>query len=191
MSTRCQRPRYILGITNKSDISESMSFTMIKYALYVFALSLIGAPIADAQSSSGCASLPGTVTPNVQWSQVWQAMNQTSNCTDNCHLGSNASGQLDLSLSNISIYFLVGQDSSQSQTVKRVEAGNAKASLLFQKINCASPSVGGRMPPGGSVSPALQALIYDWIERGAYGENPDDPATRDFIFKDGTESQRR
>jgi hypothetical protein len=131
------------------------------------------------------------VTPNVTWGQVWQALNQRSNCTDNCHIGSDAAGQLDLSSPNISIYFLLSQDSSQSTQIQRVTAGDAKRSLFFQKINCASPFVGSRMPPGGNLPADLQALIYDWIEQGGYGENPNDPANRDFIFKDGAESQRR
>jgi hypothetical protein len=147
--------------------------------------------ISHAQTATGCTSLPGTVTPNVQWPQVWQALNQNANCTDNCHVGNGAAGGLDLSSSTISLYRLVSQDSSQNPNVRLVQAGDAKRSLFFQKINCSTPSVGGRMPPGGSISPTLQALIYDWIERGAYGENPDDPASRDFIFKDGAESQRR
>ncbi len=148
-------------------------------------------PNAQAQTASGCTPLPGAIMPNVRWPQVWQALNQQSNCTDNCHVGSNASGQLDLSSQVISIYFLVSQDSAQSTEVKRVIAGNAKNSLFLQKVNCQTPSVGGRMPPGGSLPLALQALIYDWIEQGAYGENPDDPVARDFIFKDSVESQRR
>jgi hypothetical protein len=146
---------------------------------------------SHAQTASGCTPLPGTITPNVRWPQVWQALNQQSNCTDNCHVGSGASGQLDLSSSMISIYFLVSQDSSQASGIKRVAAGDAKGSLFLQKVNCQTPAVGGRMPPGGNLPPNLQALIYDWIEQGAYGENPEDPVTRDFIFKDSVESQRR
>ena len=58
-------------------------------------------------------------------------------------------------------------------------AGDAKRSLFFNKVNCTDPGVGKRMPPGGHIPSALQALLYDWIEHGAYGENPADPATRE------------
>lgn len=141
-------------------------------------------------SAIGCLPLPGTVTPNVRWPQVWQALTDQSNCTQNCHIGQDASAGLDLSNLTNSIYFLVSQQSSQS-SLTLVNAGNARNSLFLQKVNCTTPGVGAQMPPGGNMPVALQALIYDWIEQGAYGEDPNDPATRDFIFKDGAESQRR
>lgn len=146
---------------------------------------------ALSHAAAGCEALPGPITPSVLWPQVWQALTDQSNCTQNCHIGSNPSADLDLSLPVISIYFLVSQDSSQNNEVKRVIAGDAKRSLFFTKVNCTDPGVGNRMPPGGHVPTALQALIYDWIEQGAYGENSEDPAMRDFLFKDGVESQRR
>ncbi len=154
---------------------------------------LIGLLMAamDAFAANNCTPLPGTVSANVRWPQVWQQLNTTANCTDNCHSGSSPTAGLDLSSPTISIYFLVGQFSNQLSTVPMVVPGNARASLLFQKINCGTPDVGNRMPPGGQVSLELQALIYDWIEQGAYGENPEDPIARDFIFRDGAESQRR
>ena len=144
-----------------------------------------------SHAATGCEALPGPVTPGVLWPQVWQALTDQSNCTQNCHVGANALADLDLSSPVISIYFLVSQDSSQNNEVKRVIPGDAKRSLFFNKVNCTDPGVGNRMPPGGHVPTALQALIYDWIEQGAYGENPEDPAERDFFFKDGAESQRR
>jgi hypothetical protein len=146
---------------------------------------------SHAHSASGCTPLPGAVTPNVRWPQVWQQLSTNANCTDNCHSGTVPTAGLNLSSPTISIYFLVNQFSNQVSTVPMVVPGNAKASLFFQKINCTAPDVGNRMPPGGQVSTALQALIYDWIEQGAYGENPEDPIARDFIFRDGAESQRR
>lgn len=142
-------------------------------------------------AATGCEALPGKINQGVLWPQVWQALTDQSSCTQNCHIGSAPSADLDLSSPLISIYFLVSQDSSQNPQVKRVVPGDARASLFFQKINCITPDVGGRMPPGGHLPSALQALIFDWIEQGAYGENPNDPAERDFYFKDGNESLRR
>lgn len=146
---------------------------------------------ALSHATSGCEALPGPVTQGVLWPQVWQALTDQSSCTQNCHVGANALADLDLSSPVISIYFLVSQDSSQNSAVKRVVPGDAKRSLFFNKVNCTDPGVGNRMPPGGHMPTDLQALIYDWIEQGAYGENPEDPATRDFFFKDSLESERR
>ena len=152
-------------------------------------IGLLFLPLA-LHAATGCAPLPGTVTPNVRWPQVWQALTDQSSCTQNCHVGDNGSAGLDLSNLTNSIYFLVSQQSQQS-SLTLVDAGNARNSLFFLKVNCTAPGVGAQMPPGGGMPATLQALIYDWIEQGAYGENPEDPATRDFIFKDGAESQRR
>ena len=58
-------------------------------------------------------------------------------------------------------------------------AGDAKRSLFFNKVNCTDPGVGNRMPPGGHIPSALQALLYDWIEQGVYGEKRADPSTRE------------
>lgn len=143
-------------------------------------------------SASGCELIAGgPINFNTRWPQVWTALTERSNCTQNCHLGGAPSGDLALGDLAISIYFLVHQPSSQNNAVARVEPGNAKASLFFQKVNCAVPDVGGRMPPGGHLPTDLQALIFDWIEQGGYGESPEDPITRDFVFRDSLESLRR
>lgn len=153
---------------------------------------LVGAA-GSAAAATGCADLTGlTINQNVEWPQIWQALNNESSCTQNCHLGSAPVADLDLSNPTISIYFLVGQASSQLGTLNRVEPGNPQASLLFQKVACAVPDVGTPMPPPfGGVSVALQGLIHDWIEQGAYGESTEDPIPRDFMFRDSLESLRR
>jgi hypothetical protein len=155
------------------------------------ALSLLCAAGA-ASAADGCPDLTGLpINQNVQWSQVWQVLNQQAPCTDNCHLGSSPTGDLDLSSPNISIYFLVGQQSSQSATALRVEPGNPQASLFWQKVACTDPDVGTPMPPPfGGVSVEILGLIYDWIEQGAYGENTEDPIPRDYMFRDSMESLR-
>jgi hypothetical protein len=40
-------------------------------------------------------------------------------------------------------------------------------SVLFEKLNCATPPFGGVMPPGGGDTITLQKLIHDWIAAGA------------------------
>lgn len=136
-------------------------------------------------AASGCADLSSQpVTPGVQWNDVWSALDQHSSCTQNCHLGSNPAGDLDLSSRNLAIYFLVGQASSQDSRSPRVEPGNPLASLFYQKLGCSHPDVGERMPPGGGGLPvALLALVWDWIAQGAQGENPEDPIPREFVLE--------
>ena len=146
-----------------------------------------------AAASDLCEDLSGRpINQNVQWPQVWQALNDESSCTQNCHLGSFPTGDLDLSSPGISIYFLVGQPSSQNTGVMRVEPGRPYASLLWQKVTCGVPDVGTPMPPPfGGLSIEIRGLIHNWIEQGAYGENPEDPIPRDFMFRDSLESLRR
>lgn len=131
------------------------------------------------------------ITHNVLWDEVWTALDESASCTQNCHIGSAPSADLDLSSRAFSIYFLVGQPSSQDSEVPLVDPGNPKGSLLLQKVNCAQPSVGARMPLGDVHIPIeLQGLIYDWIAQGAYGESPEDPIERIFLFADSWESIR-
>lgn len=71
-----------------------------------------------------------------------------------------------------------------------VRPGLPLQSRLLDKINCANPDNGSRMPLAGQpLSAAEQGLIYDWIKQGALGE-PGPPIDRDFLFADGAESQR-
>jgi hypothetical protein len=156
-------------------------------------LLLLSAATAQAGGvPTGCVNLAGgAITPNVQWPEVWQALNTQAGCAQNCHNGSAPAGNLDLSSVRFSQLFMVEQLSSQSATVELVDSGAPEKSLFFNKLNCTSPGVGNRMPPGGNLPLSLQALVYDWIEQGAYGENIEDPITRDFIFRGDMESIRR
>jgi hypothetical protein len=152
-------------------------------------------PIAqprDVLAAAGCDDLKGRpIHHGVRWNDVWQALEQGANCTQNCHLGLLPTAQLDLGNRALSIYFLVGQPSSQAD-VPRVEPGNPAASLLFQKISCSKPAVGRPMPaPFGHLPIPIQELVYDWIEQGAYGEPAEDPIPRDYMFRDSLESLRR
>ena len=162
---------------------------MILRALFAFTLY---AAAAAAPAATGCSDLAGLpINQNVQWSQVWTTLTNESSCTQNCHIGSFPTADLDLSNAMLSIYFLVGQPSSQLPIVNRVEPGMPQASLLWQKVACGLPDVGTSMPPSGGVSLQIQGLIYDWIQQGAYGESPEDPIPRDFMFRDSLESLRR
>jgi hypothetical protein len=149
---------------------------------------MLAGSTAPSVAASGCTDLTALpVTPGVMWNDVWQALNDQSSCTQNCHLGSAPSGGLDFSSRDIAIYFLVGQPSNQDSALTLVEPGDPRASLLLQKVNCDSPDFGARMPLGGQLAPSLQALIYDWIRGGAQGESAEDPIARDYVFADGIE----
>ncbi len=162
---------------------------MMLRALLAFTLYAIA---TAAPAATGCSDLAGLpINPNVQWSQVWTALTNESSCTQNCHIGSFPTADLDMSNLMLSIHFLVGQPSSQLLIVNRVEPGMPQNSLLWQKVACGLPDVGTSMPPSGSVSIEIQGLIYDWIEQGAYGEGSEDPIPRDFMFRDSLESLRR
>lgn len=163
---------------------------MMLRALLAIFLCSITAPASAAGNCSDLSGLP--INQNVEWPQVWASLNNDASCTQNCHLGSFPTGDLDLSNPVISIYFLVGQASSQDMLLKRVEPGSPRASLIWQKVACGAPDVGTPMPPPfGGASVEIQGLIYDWIEQGAYGENPEDPIPREFLFRDSLESLRR
>lgn len=66
---------------------------------------------------------------------------------------------------------LVLVPSAQDPTVALVWPGQPEISLLWHKLNCASPGPlpgGHQMPFGRPPLPlALQALVYDWIAAGA------------------------
>jgi hypothetical protein len=150
------------------------------------------ATIALAAPPSGCVDLSSIPErTDVEWTEVHNRLGQEAGCTQNCHLGSSAAGNLDLSNRRLSQLFLVEQYSSQDFNTFLVRSGFPEHSLLFNKLNCSMPGIGGRMPPGGSVSLSLQALIFDWIESGARGESPEDPIQRDFVFRAGFDAGRR
>lgn len=163
--------------------------TSTPIALLAFCLCLASDATRAALDCDDLSAQP--LNTNVRWPQVWQALSDEAPCTQNCHLGTQPTAELDLGSLQISIYYLVGQPSSQDDRVLRVDPGNPEGSLLMQKIGCSQPDVGGPMPPPmGHLSLSLQALIYDWIAQGAYGENPEDPIPRDFVFRDSLESTR-
>lgn len=147
--------------------------------------------LPQAHAASGCADLDAiSLRFDVQWPEVWQRLNTEAGCGQNCHLGSQPAAGLDLSTERFAVLFLVGQPSSQSSSIALVEPGDPARSLLVQKLNCSVPAVGHPMPPGGAVSLALQALVHDWVRRGALGEPVEDPLPRDFLFGARFESTR-
>jgi hypothetical protein len=83
-----------------------------------------------------------------------------------CHSGPSAPRGLRLDAGN-SYALLVGVNSNQVPGLQRVQAGNADASYLLQKI-VGSAAVGQRMPLGGPyLPPATIDVIRQWITNGA------------------------
>jgi hypothetical protein len=131
------------------------------------------APV-QAGGPSGCddisAIAPFTQFRYTQIQTIFDTLtdpkNPFSQLCSSCHPGNIGSGSLGLG-DGFSYANLVGVPSAQNPAILRVSPGNPMSSLLFQKINCDVPEVGGRMPPGGMISITQQAFFYDWIRLGA------------------------
>ena len=147
------------------------------------ALSLLLAPSAFVHAGTdGCDDLRGgPITFDVDWeSQIKPLLNNQfgGRCTG-CHFPGRFPDLSDDGAD--AIYKIVGS---------YVIPGEPLASGLFDKINCEVPLAGARMPLSGTpLTLDQQALLYDWIAQGAYGE-PQAPIARTFIFRDGAESLR-
>lgn len=142
-------------------------------------------------TATGCMDLSGTpIRPSVSWQDdikpiFNELISPTGRCTS-CHSFDAPAGGLDLSDTFIdAIYKIVGDP---------VVPGNPRGSRLFNKVNCSEPDQGSQMPLNGvPLSVEERELIYDWIEQGAYGEDPkssDGAIFRDFMFRDGAETLR-
>lgn len=135
-------------------------------------------------AASGCDSIAGIpITWNIDYENDIQAI--FNNRCSNCHVksGGDPSAGLDLD-PGTSWDQLVNAPSQLDLGRLLVEPGQPLASFLFEKINCATPNKGVRMPRGRSAIPLNeQAMIYDWIMLGApLGQT-------DFIFTAGFEAR--
>ena len=84
-----------------------------------------------------------------------------------CHTGSSPPMDLDLS-SGEAESNLVGVDSREVPSLKRVDPGNPDDSYLVRKIEGAPGIVGGRMPLNRApLSSEEIAVVRDWITGGA------------------------
>lgn len=99
------------------------------------------------------------------WDTLQDPKDPSSSCTG-CHPGNFGAGGLGLG-AGFSYGTLFNVPSAQEPSILRIDPGNAANSLLFQKLNCDQPVVGGRMPPTSTLSAAQQALVRDWINHGA------------------------
>jgi hypothetical protein len=145
----------------------------------------------QAMAATGCQDLSGTtIRPGVSWQNdikpiFNELISPTGRCTS-CHNFGAPAGGLDLSDQEFdAIYKIVGDP---------VRPGDPLGSRLFNKVNCSEPDSGSQMPLAGALlSTEEREMLYDWIEQGAYGEDPesaDGAIFRDFMFRDGAESIR-
>lgn len=136
---------------------------------------LTGATAAAAPPPSGCDDIssvaPFTQFRYEQFQAIFEALvnpkDPESHLCTSCHPGSVGAGGMGLG-SGFSYDNLVGVESGQDPSILRVSPGNPLSSLLFLKLNCASPGVGNRMPQDlPALSTVQQAFFYDWIRVGA------------------------
>lgn len=120
---------------------------------------------AHAGGPSGCSDLSAIplTFAITYYGDIQPLFSDNDRCTG-CHGGlANLFLAPDFSYGN-----LVGVSSSQQPGLLRVAPGDPLNSLLFQKLACDNPEVGGRMPLAGDPIPLQeQALIMDWILLGA------------------------
>jgi hypothetical protein len=109
--------------------------------------------IATAANSAPNAAAVKTLLTNTVWSAG-------SKCID-CHGGN---GNLSFTTDDNWANELVGVNSSEQTTIKRVSPGDAANSYLIQKLEGASTITGGRMPLGASPLSTTQIdQIKAWI----------------------------
>jgi hypothetical protein len=126
-----------------------------------------GAP-ADA-ATIGDVVAPGKVT-EVAATYASIYTNILASCTS-CHTPGGAFPGLDLSSQAVAYTSLVNKDTSAGSVCtgkgKLVQAGNCKASVLYQKLQ-PTPTCGSRMPLGmDPVGDSAQAALCAWIDAGA------------------------
>jgi len=134
-----------------------------------------GAPSTSGGNgtSSGTSADAGTPQESgaILFSQVYANVLVPNNCTSH-HAGTNPSGGLDMSTEAKAYADLVGQMSAETNCGQTyVVAGNAGASLLYQKVLGTSipAHCGERMPYGAPnpISEADMTMLQTWINAGA------------------------
>ena len=139
-----------------------------------------------ASSLCACSSTPAPTAdpadsgPATTFTEVYTTVMSSGSpsCTDHHSGGTSAAGNLDMSSQKLAYTNLVGVPAAGPECGPegldggapeiRVVAGNAAASLLYQKLLGAQPLCGGAMPAlGDAVSATQLALVKSWIENGA------------------------
>ncbi len=110
----------------------------------------------------------GASTPT--FTDVYPNVLMTNTCTLH-HSGASPSGDPDMSTPTKALHTLGGvapAGPSCAGMGKRVVAGSASTSLLYEKVSESTPPCGAEMPMGGDpISTADMTTIKDWINGGA------------------------
>ena len=153
----------------------------------VLAITLLAADARADTAVEACDAL-ASVPMNANVDYVTQIQPIFSGCVS-CHNSGDPRADLNLE-PGVAPATLINVASSQNGSVIRVVPVDPLASLLVQKVNCEVQDVGFfRMPVGGVLALAEQALIYDWIAQGARAFLDGDPLS-DIVFLDSLESER-
>ena len=161
---------------------------MLRLLPAALAASALAASFATHAAPTGCddlSSVPITegVDFDTQIRPLIAGAMSTYSCAD-CHQPNSPNGGLDLMETSNS-------PPAIEALAQRITERRPRESLFFNKINCADPDFGSRMPLAGSPLPIeVQALVYDWIAQGARGTNPDGNEVSDTVFRSGLESMR-
>lgn len=123
------------------------------------------------KGGSNCASLV-TTPDDTRYDVDFEAdiRPQLESFCNTCHL-SGSSGGLNMNTTNARLALIganeTGTPAQGNNQRLRVRPFVPTDSVLFEKINCATPPFGGTMPPGGGDTILLQKLVHDWIAAGA------------------------
>jgi hypothetical protein len=136
--------------------------------------------VLACSSNPGPTAGPSDSGPAATFTEVYATVMSSGSpsCTDHHSGGTSAAGNLDMSSQKLAYTNLVGVPASGPECGPgaidggavqiRVVAGNAAASLLYQKLVGAQPLCGSAMPAlGDSVSASQLALVKSWIDDGA------------------------
>lgn len=129
----------------------------------------------------GCTELPESLHPiryDVNFDADLRPIIETAftggGCRD-CHVQS-SSGGMNLNTTNALAALIgtaeTGTAANGDSSRFRVRPFVPTDSVIFLKINCATPPFGGQMPPGGGASTQFQANMHDWIASGAIMNGP-------------------
>lgn len=156
-----------------------------RFDRWLVAAIFLAGTASPAFAASGCDSIAGVpIRWNINYENDIQAL-FNARCS-NCHVKSGGSPEAGLNLDpGASWDSLVNAPSHEQLGRILVVPGQPSNSVMFEKINCATPNAGGRMPhePRTPLPLTEQALIFDWITLGApLGQT-------DFIFLSGFEAR--
>jgi hypothetical protein len=128
------------------------------------------------QGGQGCTELPESLHPirydvnfDADLRPVIDASFAMGGC-GTCHVAG-SSGGMNLSTVNALASLIgtaeTGTPTNSDPSLLRVRPFVPTDSVIFLKVNCATPPFGGQMPPGGGAATQFQANLHDWIASGA------------------------